>query len=101
MRKPIAVSDLLNQGQAKLQRLKAGAQAASHALAAVQSALPPELGAHIHAAGVSDGRLTVIVDSGSWATRVRYAAETLAATVGRALTAKISEVRVQVRPRPR
>jgi hypothetical protein len=101
MRKPIAVSDLLNEGQATLQRLKAGAEAASQALAAVRLSLPGEVARHVFGAEVTDGRLTLVVDGGGWATRVRYAALEIAPTVGEALGAEITTVRVQVRPRPR
>jgi Dna[CI] antecedent, DciA len=101
MRKPIAVSDLLKEGQATLQRLKAGAEASSQVLAAVRLSLPGELANHVFGAQVTEGRLTVVVDSGGWATRVRYAATELAPKVGEALGAGITAVRVQVRPRPR
>ena len=101
MRKPIAVSDLLAEGQAKLQRLKTGAETASHSLAAVRSALPAELARHVFAALLEGGRLTVVVDGGGWATRLRYVALELAPVVGNALGTAITAVRVQVRPRPR
>ena len=101
MRKPIAVSDLLNEGQAKLQRLKAGAEAASQVLAAVRSALPGEVANHVYGAQLKQGRLTVVVDGAGWATRVRYAALEIAPTVGATIGGEVTAVRVQVRPRPR
>jgi hypothetical protein len=100
MRKPIAVSDLLKEGQTRLKRLNSGAEAASQALVAVQHALPGELSGHVFGVLLEGGRLTVVVDSGAWATRVRYALADLVPAVGQALGAEIASVRVQVRPKP-
>jgi Dna[CI] antecedent DciA-like protein len=100
MRKPIAISELLAQGKAKLERLKTGAEAASRTLAAVQRALPPELAAHVWGASLSaDGALTVVADSGSWASRVRYVMPELSAAVEAALDRPVARTIVRVRPR--
>jgi hypothetical protein len=100
MRKPTAVSDLLAEGQAKLQGLRAGAKAAGHALAAVRSTLPTEVAAHVFGAALDGEVLTVLVDGGGWATRARYALAGLAPDLGIALGAKVTRVRIRVRPPP-
>jgi hypothetical protein len=73
MRKPRSVSELLAEGNASLKRLKSGAEAAGRTLAAVQRALPDDLAGHVFGATLdAEGVLTVLVDSGAFATRVRY-----------------------------
>ncbi len=101
MRKPIAISELLAQGKAKLERLKAGAEAASETLAAVQRALPPEVAGRVWGASLSeDGQLTVLTESGSWASRVRYVMPEVAAAVAAALGRTVERTSIRVRPRP-
>jgi hypothetical protein len=100
MRKPIAISELLAQGKAKLESLRSGADAASRVLAAVQRALPPELAPHVWSAAISDEDvLTLVTESGSWATRVRYVASVVAGAVGDELKREITRTVVRVRPR--
>ena len=101
MRKPIAVSELLAQGKAKLERLRAGADAASRALSAVQQCLPPDSAPHVWGASLgSQGVLTVVTDGGGWATRIRYAVPDLMPEVARRLESPVVKVVVRVRPRP-
>ena len=97
-RKPIAISDLLAQGKTPLDRLRAGAEAAGEALAAVQQALPQELAPHVWAASLEGAVLTVLVASGAWASRVRYCATDIAAGVAVRLKRPVSRVLVRVRP---
>jgi MoxR-like ATPase len=100
MRKPIAISELLAQGKAKLERLKLGAEAASEVLAAVQRALPGDVAAHVWGASLSaDAALTVVVDSGSWASRVRYVIPELVSAVESAVGRPVARTSIRVRPR--
>jgi hypothetical protein len=97
-RKPIAISDLLAQGKTPLNRLRAGAEAAGEALAAVQQELPADLVPHVWAASLEGPVLTVLVASGAWASRVRYCATEIAAGVAVRLKRPVSRVSIRVRP---
>jgi hypothetical protein len=101
MRKPIPVSELLAQGKAKLERLKAGAETASKTLVAVQRALPADAASHLWGASLdADGVLTLLTDSGGWASRIRYAVPALERVVALALERDITRTTVRVKPRP-
>ncbi len=101
MRKPTPISELLAQGKAKLERLKTGAETASRTLAAVHQTLPADAAAHVWGASLAaDGVLTVLADSGGWASRVRYAVPALTARVAGELDREILRTVVRVRPRP-
>jgi hypothetical protein len=100
MRKPIAVSDLLAEGKAKLERVMSGAEAAVRTLVAVRAGLPVEVAPHVFGAMLEGDQLTVLVDSGSWATRVRYVVPDLGPLVAANLGVAIAKVRVRVRPPP-
>ncbi len=101
MRKPIPISELLALTKTKLEALRTGAESANRVLAAVQRTLPTELSAHVFGASVGDGGvLTLLVDSGAYATRVRYALpEQVAAIEAAAETGPIRRTQVRVRPR--
>ena len=100
MRKPISVSELLAQGQSKLKRLKQGAEAAGRTLAALQRALPAEQAEHVFGASVDEaGVLTVLVDSGAYATRLRYALPELLTALSGELGVVITRTGVRVRSR--
>ena len=101
MRKARSVSELLAEGKATLERIKSGAGAASRTLAALQQELPTEVAAHVFGATLDeDGVLTVLVDSGAFATRLRYLLAELVPALAATLKAgPIARTRVQVRPR--
>jgi hypothetical protein len=99
MRKPIPLSELLGKGNPTLERLREGAKAADRTLDAVQQSLPEELRPHVWGASEEAGTLTVVVDTASWATRVRYAVPELNAGVGDRLGVPVLKVVVRVRPR--
>ena len=101
MRKSRSVSELLAEGKATLERLKSGAEAANRMLVAVQRALPPDVAGHVFGATLdADGVLTVLVDSGAFATRLRFLLPELLPSLGAALDGgTIARARVQVRPR--
>jgi hypothetical protein len=82
----------------RLKRLQAGVEAAGATLVAVRQTLPTDLAPHVWAASVEGTNLTVLVESGAWASRVRYCAAELAAGVAGELKRPISRVSVRVRP---
>ena len=97
--KPLSVSDLLGQGNATLERMRAGARAADRTLEAARGALEAEVREHVWGATLEADRLVVLVDSAGWASRVRYAVPELKAGVAAALGAPVEKVAVRVRPR--
>ena len=101
MRKPTSISELLAQGKTKLQQLRSGADAAQKTLAAVQQVLPSTVASHVFAASVVDPTLTVLVDSGAFATRVRYALAERLIELAPALGIEGGITRTDVRVRPR
>jgi len=104
MRKPISISELLARGNKKMSALQAGANAAQKALAAVQHSLGPDLAPHIFGASLSGDpldTLTLLVESGAYATRVRYALPDALADIASTLElATIKKTQIKVRPRP-
>jgi hypothetical protein len=101
MKKPTAVSHLLEQGDGMLQRLRAGTAEAERALAALRALLPPEIATQVFSAAVRGTTLTAFVATAAWGTRLRYVAPKLAAALGDALGTPIEEIKVKVRAKPR
>jgi hypothetical protein len=101
MRKARSVSELLAEGKAALERLKSGADAASRTLVALQRALPEDVAGHVFGATLDpDGVLTVLVDSGAFATRLRFLLPELLPALGTTLEGgAITRTVVRVRPR--
>ncbi len=100
MRKPISVSELLAQGRSKLKRLQEGADTAGRTLAALQRALPADQAGHVFGASVDEGGvLTVVVDSGACATRLRYTVPEVVAALSGELGVVITRTVVRVRSR--
>jgi hypothetical protein len=98
---PISINELLANRGGRLGRLGAAADAAARTVAAVQEALPEELRPHVWSASLgAQGVLTVVTDTGGWATRIRYAAPGLAPAVAAILQETVARVAVRVRPRP-
>ena len=97
MKKPTAVSDLLEQGTGMLQRLRTGAAEAERALAALKRVLPPEIAAEVWSATIRGTTLTAFVRTAAWGTRLRYVAPKLMATLGVELGTAIEEIKVKVR----
>jgi len=89
---------LLAKGDGLLERLRRGSTAAASTLDTVRSVLPAELAGHVWGAGVRGGTLTVLVDSGAWATRIRYHAPTLKDGVATRLGITLERAVVRVRP---
>ena len=101
MRKARSVSELLAEGKAALERLKTGAQTANETLAALQRALPADVAGHVFGATLdADSVLTVLVDSGAFATRLRFLLPELLPALGSALDGgAIARAVIRVRPR--
>jgi hypothetical protein len=101
MKKPTAVSDLLEHGAGMLQKLRAGTAEAERALAALKRALPPEIAAEVWSATIRGTTLTAFVRTAAWGTRLRYVAPKLTTALGAELGTVIEEIKVKVRARPR
>jgi hypothetical protein len=101
MKKPTAVSHLLEQGDGMLQKLRAGTAEAERTLAALRAQLPPEIAQEVFSASLRGTRLTAFVASAAWGTRLRYVAPKLMAGLGAALGTPVEEIKVKVRARPR
>jgi hypothetical protein len=101
VKKPTAVSHLLEHGQGMLKRLRAGTADAERALAAMKGVLPPELAAEVWSASVRGTTLTAFVSTAAWGTRLRYVAPKLMTALGGALGTPIEEIKVKVRAAPR
>jgi hypothetical protein len=97
MKKPTAVSHLLEKGEGMLQRLRAGAAEADRALAALQQALPQEIAAEVWSAALKGSTLTAFVRSAAWGTRLRYVAPKVAPAVSEALGVPVEVIKVKVR----
>ncbi len=99
-KKPLSISELLaTQGQ-RLGALRAGAERAQSTLAQVEGALPPELAGCVHGASFEpDGRLTLLVESGAFATRLRYALPDLLPRILNDQGKPAERGRIQVRPK--
>ena len=85
---PRHLSELINAGP--LARVVRESQRRRKETAAVRSLLPPEEAAHVVSAATNEaGELVLVMDSPSWAARVRYCLRSLPS----------AEVRIRVVPR--
>lgn len=96
--KPTSVRDLLDNSPGLVARLRAGSAQANRALQAVRRGLPEELAGQVWGASVRAGKLTVLVTSAAWATRIRYHAPGLREATARELGTELERVVVRVRP---
>jgi hypothetical protein len=99
MKKPTAVSHLLEKGEGMLERLRRGARDADRSLEALRAALPPEIGAEVWSASLKGSTLTAFVRSAAWGTRLRYVAPAVLPAVAGKLGVAVDEIRVKVRAR--
>ncbi len=97
MKKPTAVSHLLEKGEGMLQRLRAGAAEADRTLAALRQALPEEIAGEVWSAALKGTTLTAFVRSAAWGTRLRYVAPRVLPAVAGALGVPVEEIKVKVR----
>src|SRR5262245_5633760 len=101
MKKPTAVSHLLEQGEGMLQKLRAGTFEAERTLSALRAQLPPEIAQEVFSATLRGTTLTAFVAAAAWGTRLRYVAPKLLPAIADALGAPVDEIRVKVRAKPR
>ena len=98
MNKPKSIKELLASGGKRLENIKVRATARNLTLEHVRAALPGPLGEAVISAEIADGKLTVGVAGGAWATRLRYVTETLGLRVATSLGQEITAVRIKVIP---
>lgn len=100
MSNPKNFKQLLQIGGKRLSTLRTRAARRNQILAHVRAALTPELAGIIVSAGLESGVLTIGVNGGAFAARLRYATDTLRERVGTSLGADIQRVRIRVVPPP-
>jgi hypothetical protein len=88
------INDLLETG--RLRGLQTRRRERRDVLGHVRAALPPELEGTVLTAGIEEGRLTVGVSGGAWASRLRYRSQALRERVAEALGREIHSVRIKV-----
>jgi hypothetical protein len=93
-----SIKELLAGGNKRLTALKTKTRERSLVLTHVCSALPPQLAGTIVTAGIELGQLTIGVIGASWASRLRYHADTLRQRVGESMGVDIHRVRIKVVP---
>lgn len=101
MKKPTAVSHLLEQGEGMLQRLRRGTAEAERSLAALRRVLPPEIAREVWSVTLRGSTLTAFVRSASWGTRLRYVVPGLKDALTAELGASVDEIKVKVRASPK
>ena len=100
MQNPRSLSDLLSRTGNKLTALKTRSRQRAEVLAQVRAALPARLAEAVVSAGIDQGRLTIGVVGGVWASRLRYSTESLRTRVAGATGLAILSVKVRVVPPP-
>ena len=100
MQNPRSLSDLLSRPGNKLTALKIRSKDRAKVLEQVRVALPPRLALAVVSAGFEQGRLTIGVVGGAWASRLRYLTESVRKQVSSALGIAVLKVRVRVVPPP-
>ncbi len=98
MRKTKNIKELFQGGSRRLTDLKSRTDKRSAVLKHVCAVLPPKLADKVLSAGLEQGQLTVGVSSAAWASRLRYATDTLRAGVGESMGVEIQSVRIKVVP---
>jgi hypothetical protein len=94
MKKSINIKEILDTG--RLKGLQTQRRERRDVLAHVRAALPPELEGTVLTAGIEQGRLTVGVSGGAWASRLRYRSQALRECVAKTLGREILSVRIKV-----
>jgi hypothetical protein len=98
MQNPRSVSDLLSRSGNKLSALKIRSQQRSLVLEQVRAALPARLAQAVASAGIEQGRLTIGVVGGVWASRIRYFTDAVRKGVSGSLGVEILGIRIRVVP---
>ena len=98
MQNPRSVSDLMSRSGNKLSALKIRSQHRSLVVEQVRAALPARLAQAVASAGIEQGRLTIGVVGGVWASRLRYLTESVRKRVAESTGVAVVSVRVRVVP---
>lgn len=96
MKKCKNINELLEASSGRLKSLQSRRRERTEVLSHVRAALPGELQGTVVTAGIEDGKLTVGVSGGVWATRLRYRAKALRERVAGELGQEIHTVRIKV-----
>jgi hypothetical protein len=94
MKNSLNINQLMESG--RLKGLQTRRRERRDVLAHVRAALPPELEGTVLTAGIEEGRLTVGVSAGAWASRLRYRSQALRERVAETLGRDIHSVRIKV-----
>jgi hypothetical protein len=94
LKKSLNINELLEYG--RLKSLQTRRRERRDVLAHVRAALPAELEGNVLTAGIEEGRLTVGVSAGAWASRLRYRSQALRERVAETLGREIHSVRIKV-----
>jgi hypothetical protein len=98
MQNPRSVSDLMSRSGNKLSALKIRSQHRSLVLEQVRAALPARLAQAVASAGIEQGRLTIGVVGGVWASRIRYFTDAVRKGVSGSMGVEILGIRIRVVP---
>ncbi len=96
MKKYNNINELLESAGGRLMSLRSRSRERCEVLSHVRAALPAEFEGRVMSAGIEEGRLTVGVAAGAWATRLRYRTEALRKHVAGTLGKSIHSVRIKV-----
>ena len=101
MKKPTAVSHLLEQGEGMLRTAAEGDRERRPVPAALRRVLPPEIAREVCSASQRGTTFTAFVHTAAWGTRLRYVIPGLKAALEAELGEAVEEVKVKVRGIPR
>jgi hypothetical protein len=93
-----SIKELLRAGGKRLGGFTAQARERSVVLEKVRAALPAPLAQRVVSAGFEGGTLRLGVAGAPWASRLRYAAETLRDKLGTSMGLTVQSVRIRVVP---
>ena len=99
-KKPSSLSELLSRHSPELEAITAEAQRLEGLRQRLLRFLPAEAAPHCLGADLKDGTLTLFLDSGAWATTLRYRQPELLAAMRRNLDAPCHTLRFRVLPDP-
>jgi len=99
-KKPSSLSEVLSARGPELTALAAEAQRLEALRRRLLRCLPAEAAPHCLGADLKDGALTLFMDSGAWATTLRYRQPELLAAVHQTLDAPCHTLRCKVLPDP-
>ncbi|HEY6620531.1 MAG TPA: DUF721 domain-containing protein [Steroidobacteraceae bacterium] len=93
-----SLSELLARGGKRLSLLKDRSKERAQIVEQVRAALPPRLAQSVRSAGLDGGRLTIGVVGAVWASRLRYATDSIRKRVAQSSGKEVLSVRIRVVP---